>query len=144
MSSKPRMAAIYLRSSKDRSDVSIAAQRHELQRLATERKLEIIGEYTDVVESAKSEHRPGFQRLLADLKAPTRSWGTILFLDTSRLSRRRYVAQVFRHEARKRGVDLVFAKVPETDAISQVILESVLEAMDEVHSLMSREKGLAG
>ena len=135
---------MYLRSSKDRSDVSIAAQRRELQRLATERKLEIISEYTDVVESAKSEHRPGFQRLLTDLKSPTRRWGTVLFLDTSRLSRRRYVAQVFRHEARKRGVDLFFAKVPETDAISQVILESVLEAMDEVHSLMSREKGLAG
>ena len=144
MNKETKAAAIYLRSSKDRSDVSIAAQRHDLQKLATERKLEIVSEYTDVVESAKSEHRSGFQRLLADLKAPHRRWGTILFLDTSRLSRRRYVAQVFRHEARKRGVDLIFAKVPETDAISQVILESVLEAMDEVHSLMSREKGLAG
>ena len=34
--------------------------------------------------------------------------------------------------------------MPETDPISQVILESVFQAMDEVHSLMSREKGLAG
>jgi site-specific DNA recombinase len=144
MNNKTRSAAIYLRSSKDRSDVSIAAQRRDLQKLATERKLAIVREYTDVVESAKSEHRPGFQALLAGLKSPDRRWGAILFLDTSRLSRRRYVAQVFRHEARKRGVELIFAKVPETDAISQVILESVLEAMDEVHSLMSREKGLAG
>ncbi len=144
MDIKTRMAAIYLRSSKDRSDMSISAQRRDLQKLAMDRRLEIVDEYTDVVESAKSEHRPSFQRLLADLKSTSRRWGTILFLDTSRLSRRRYVAQVFRHEARKRGVELVFAKVPETDAISQVILESVLEAMDEVHSLMSREKGLAG
>lgn len=63
--------------------------------------------YTDVVESAKSEHRPGFQCLLTDLKSPTHRWGTVLFLDTSRLSRRRYVAQVFRHEARKHGVELI-------------------------------------
>lgn len=137
-------AALYLRSSKDRSDVSIDAQRRELQALAADRGLWIVEEYTDVVESAKSEDRPGFQRLLRDLKSSARRWDTLILLDTSRLSRRRYVAQAFKHEAGKRGVTIVYAKVPETDPVSTVILESVFEAMDEVHSLLSREKGLAG
>lgn len=97
-----------------------------------------------MVESAKSERRPAFQDLLRDIKSPSRGWQILLLLDTSRLSRRRYVAQAFKHECRKRGVQIIYARVPETDPVSAVILESVFEAMDEVHSLLSREKGLAG
>lgn len=137
-------AALYLRSSKDRSDVSIDAQRRELLALAADRGLPVVQEFRDVVESAKSEHRPGFQSLLLELKSSARQWDHLILLDTSRLSRRRYVAQVFKHEASKRGVTIIYAKVPETDPISAVILEAVFEAMDEVHSLMSKEKGLAG
>lgn len=137
-------AALYLRSSKDRSDVSIDAQRRELQALAQQKGLLIIKEFADVVESAKDVNRPGFQRLLLELKSPLRAWDHLLMVDTSRLSRRRYAAQVFKHEAQKRNITILFSKVPETDPITSVILQSVFEAMDEVHSLMSREKGLAG
>jgi len=137
-------AALYLRSSKDRSDVSIDAQRRELQKLAADRQLAIIQEYIDVVESAKSERRPGFQTLLQDLRSQARGWTTLLMVDTSRLSRRRYAAQVFKHEARKQKIEIVYSNVPDVDPITSVILEAVFEAMDEVHSLMSRDKGLAG
>lgn len=137
-------AALYLRSSKDRSDVSIDAQSRELIQLATRNGHTVIEQYTDVVESAKDIHRPGFQAMLRDLKSSQRRWSVLYMVDTSRLSRRRYVAHVFKHECEKRNVKIVYSKVPEVDPISQVILESVLEAMDEVHSLMSREKGLAG
>jgi len=137
-------AALYLRSSKDRSDVSIAAQRRELQSLASDRGLTIVAEYSDAVESAKDEHRPGFQKLLTDLREPTRGWSALLMVDTSRLSRRRFSAQVFKHEASKRGVAIIYSKVPDADPITNVLIQSVLEAMDEIHSLMSKEKGLAG
>ena len=137
-------ACVYLRSSKDRSDVSIDAQRRELRKLATERKYLILQEYVDVVESAKDENRPGFQRLLRDLKSAGRAWRVLMMVDTSRLSRRRYAAQVFKHEARKRGVDIIYSKVPDVDPITNVLLEAVFEAFDEVHSLLSKEKGLAG
>lgn len=140
----PRQAALYCRSSKDRSAISIQAQRHELVTLARSRGLVVVAEYTDAVESGKDTDRPGFQRLLRDMKARGRAWSAILIYDTSRIGRRRYIAEAFRHECKKLGVDIVFAKVPEVDPISQVILDSVLQAMDEVHSLMSREKGLAG
>lgn len=144
MTRKNQRAAIYLRSSKDRSDVSIDAQRRELQKLATDRGILIAQEYMDVVESGKGEQRPGFQQLLRDLKTTSRPWDVLMMVDTSRLSRRRYVAQVFKHEARKRGVDILYTKVPEVDPITNVLLEAVFEAFDEVHSLMSKEKGLAG
>jgi site-specific DNA recombinase len=140
----PKQAALYCRSSKDRSAISIQAQRHELLELARSRQLVVTSEYADAVESGKDVDRPGFQQMLRDLKARTRTWSAVLIYDTSRIGRRRYIAEAFRHECRKLGVDIIFARVPEVDPISQVILDSVLQAMDEVHSLMSREKGLAG
>ena len=140
----PRQAVLYLRSSKDRSAVSLASQRHELIALAKNKNLIVSSEYSDAVESGKDTDRPGFQSLLRDLKTKSRAWTVVLMYDTSRLGRRRYIAEAFRHECKKLGVDIIFATVPEVDPISQVILDSVLQAMDEVHSLMSREKGLAG
>jgi site-specific DNA recombinase len=137
-------AASYLRSSKDRTDVSIAAQRRELEQLAAARGLQLVAEYTDAVESAKDEDRPGFQKLLIDLRSPSRGWTVLLMVDTSRLSRRRFSAQVFKHEAAKRGVQIIYSKVPDADPITNVLIQSVLEAFDEIHSLMSKEKGLAG
>lgn len=137
-------AALYLRSSKDRSDVSIDAQRRDLEQLATAKGLVIIREFTDVVESAKTEMRPGFQALLRELKSAERTWTYLLLLDTSRLSRRQYMAHVFDHECARRGITVLYSKLPETDPITDMVIKSVLRVFDEFHSLMSREKGLAG
>ena len=49
--------AIYLRSSKDRSDVSIDAQRRQLQALANQKGFAIAIEYADAVESGKDDDR---------------------------------------------------------------------------------------
>lgn len=137
-------AATYLRSSKDRSDVSIDAQRRELAKLATQRGFLIVRELIDVVESAKDEHRPGFQQLLRELKSPDRQWQVLLLVDTSRLSRNQYIAQVFKHEADKRGVKIIYSKLPESNPIVDMMLLSIMRAFDEMHSMMSREKGLSG
>ena len=138
-----RAAALYLRSSKDRSDVSIAAQRRELSTLATDRGLSIVQEYQDVVESAKDEHRPQFQQLFHDMKHGPK-WEAILLLDTSRLSRRRHLSLIFEHEAEKRGIAVIYKSVPDTDPITAMLLKSILQGMDEWHSLTSKQKGLAG
>lgn len=95
------------------------------------------------VESAKDENRPGFQALLAELKDSQRTWDHLLMVDTSRLSRRRYMAEVFAHEARKRGVVILYSKLPDADPITSAVIIGVMQVFDELHSLMSREKGLA-
>lgn len=138
-------AALYLRSSKDRSDVSLAAQARELERLAGLRGLPIARRYEDAVESGSTENRPGFLSLVRDIKNPRRGWDHLLVYDTSRIARRRYIAQAIKHEAKKRGVTILYARLPaDLDPVAELVLESVFEAMDEAHSLMSREKGLAG
>lgn len=137
-------AVLYLRSSKDRSDVSIDAQRRRLMELARTRDVTIIKEYSDVVESAKSEYRPGFQALLRDMNSPNRQWSTLMMLDHSRLSRQQYFGPIFKYEASRKGIDVIYATSPELDPVSSVILDSTLDALAVVHSLMSKEKGLGG
>lgn len=138
-------AALYLRSSKDRADISPAAQRRALEELAASRSLSITQTFEDAVESGSSEDRPGFQALVRAVKDPARRWSQLLVYDTSRIARRRYIAQAFKHELKKRGIAILYATRPaDLDPMSEVVLDSMLEAMDEVHSIMSREKGLAG
>lgn len=137
-------AALYLRSSKDRHDLSLSAQRQALHDAARDRGLVVAAEFADAVESGKDEDRPGFQQLLASLRDKSRGWSVLLALDTSRLARRRHLALIFEHEAERAGVQVVYRNVPDTDPITAMLLRSILQAMDEWHSLVSRAKGLAG
>lgn len=139
-----KTAAIYLRSSKDRKDMSPAAQRRKLRELAASKQITIVKEFTDVVISGRTENRPAFQEMLLALKDPKRGWSVILVMDTSRIARNQYVAHLFRHECRRREVEVVFSTAPDLDGVSAIMLPAVMHAMDEVHSYMSREKGLAG
>ncbi len=137
-------AAMYLRSSKDRSDVSIDAQRHELLGLAKSRQIVVVSEFTDAVESGKDDRRPGFQEMLAQLKDKDRPWNCLLALDTSRIARNQYIAHVFHYECEKRNVRVIYAKVPETGEGIDMMVRSIMQAFDQFHGLMSKEKGLAG
>jgi site-specific DNA recombinase len=138
-------AALYLRSSKDRSDVSIDAQRRELKSLAEKLNLSIVAEFSDAVESGKDNNRPGFQELYKEMCSSKRLWSKILVLDTARLSRRRVNAIVFEEiEAKRRNVSIIYKSLPDSDPITDMLLKSILQAMDEWHSLTSKQKGLAG
>jgi len=137
-------AVVYLRSSKDRHDVSIDAQRVELTRVAAGRGLTIIREFVDMVESAKDEHRPAFQKLRDALKLRSRGWDTVLLLDPSRLSRNQYVAHLFTHDARQHGVTIVYARMPESTPLVDTIIVPLMHGFAEYYSLESKQKGLAG
>lgn len=138
-------AACYLRSSKDRSDVSIDAQRRALKEMGAARGITIVAEFSDAVESGKDNDRPGFQSMLRALKDPRRGWDTILVLDTARIARRRHLSIIFEEsECKKAGVKVLYKSLPESDPITEMLLKSILQAMDEWHSLTSRAKGLAG
>jgi len=125
-------AVLYLRSSKGRSDVSIDAQRRALHELAQAKGMVVVGEHSDAVESGKGEDRPGFQALLQELKSDKRTWSHILVLDTARIARRRTIAIIFEElECKKRNVKIVYKSLPEADPITEMLLKSILQAMDE-------------
>lgn len=141
-----KRAVLYLRSSKDQKDVSIQTQRLDLTALAERRSIKIVGEYSDVVESAKDWDRPGFQQLLHGIRKPNRGWDLVLTLDTARIARRRNLALIFEEqECAVHGVDVCYANIPDGgDPATTMILRTLLQAMDEWHSITSRNKGLAG
>lgn len=125
--------------------MSIDAQRRQLVELAQARGLPIVAEFADAVESGKDDDRPGFQSMLRELRNPRRGWDTILVLDTARVARRRHLAIIFEeHECKRAGVRVVYKSLPESDPITEMLLKSILQAMDEWHSLTSKAKGLAG
>ena len=124
--------------------MSIDAQRRKLQSLASDRELTIVKEFFDAVESGKDDNRPGFQQLLRELKDKNRSWTGIMLLDTSRLARNIYLAEVFKHECKKRGVRIIYANLPEANPMVDMLMVQILQAFDQMHSMMSKEKGLAG
>jgi site-specific DNA recombinase len=138
------LAAIYARSSKDRSDVSIDAQRRALHELAGARGLIVVAEFADAVESGKDDNRPGFQQLITALRDPARKWTHVLALDTARIGRRRLVSMIFEAELEKRGVKIIYRSLPDADPATDMIIRSIMQAFDEYHSLISKAKGLAG
>ncbi len=72
-----RKAALYLRSSKDRHDVSVASQGRELRNHATEVGDIIVAEFSDRVESAKTDDRPGFQSMITHVKQKKREFDVV-------------------------------------------------------------------
>ena len=140
-----KRAALYLRSSKDRNDVSPDAQRRALIELAASRGETVVAEFVDSVESGKDKDRPGFQALIRAIHNPRRGWDTVLMYDTARLSRRREISIIFEEtDCRRNGVRVVYRSLPEMPALSELLLKSMMQAMDEYHSISSRERGLAG
>ena len=139
-----RKAALYLRSSKDRHDVSVDSQARELTKFATDSGDLVVVEFSDRVESAKTDDRPGFQAMIAEVKSKSRRFDVLYCYDTSRFSRRQYHAQMYKHLLKSQGVELVFLKLPKTDTILDPIIESLMEAFDEFHSQKSKMDGLRG
>ena len=138
-------AVLYLRSSKDRSDVSIDAQRRQLQELAENRGLQIVNEYADAVESGKDDDRPALQKMLREMRNPKRGWDLVLVLDTARIARTQYFSVIFEeHECKRNGIKVIYKSLPDGDPIATMLLKTILQAMDEWHSMTSKAKGLSG
>lgn len=138
-------AALYCRSSKDRHEISIDAQIRELRELAKQKQLSVTAEFTDPVERADDWERPGFRQLLAAIANPARGWSTLLVLDTSRIARDDDLLRAtFAQECRRRSVKILYAKIPSVNPMFDVAVQGVFQIMDKMHSMMSREKGLAG
>lgn len=85
-----KLAAIYARSTKDRSDVSIEAQLRELREVIIKDGYAIYKEFTeDSPVSAKSDDRPAFQDMISAAKLKPRPFERVYIYDTSRFSRNR-------------------------------------------------------
>lgn len=137
--------ALYLRSSKDRHDVSVESQRRELLDDATKRGYVVTAEFVDKVQSAKSDDRPAFQEMIAEAGRRDRRFDIISSYDTSRFARNAYDAKIHKQILRKKlGIRVEFLKLPTSDSYMDPLIESLMEGFDQLHSEKARHDGLRG
>lgn len=142
----PGTAIAYARYSDDQQrEESLTAQLRAIQEYAKKNKITVIREYTDEAKSATTDDRPGFLRMINDLKTKQAKVDLVLVHKLDRFARNRYDSAVYRKELSRVGARLVAVDQPLDDSPESVLLESLLEGLAEYYSKnLAREvmKGL--
>ena len=126
-------AVTYLRySDAGQSESSIEAQRIEVESFAQRNGYTIIREYVDRAQTATTDNRPAFQRMIAD--SERRQFEAILVYQLDRFARDRYDSAHNKAKLKKNGVRVISVKENITDDPSGILLESVLEGYAEFFS----------
>jgi len=128
---------IYARVSSEKQaekDLSIPAQLKTLRKYALERNWEIISEYVDEAESAKSANRPAFQEMIAAAKKKEKPFDSILVWKLSRFARNREDSIIYKSLLRKRGISVISINEQIDDSASGRLLEGMIEVIDEFYS----------
>ena len=103
-------AAIYLRRSTDRQEKSLADQRREILRYATENDFAVVAEFVDDgVSGTSGETRQGFLSMLEEAQSRGRKWHTILVWDIKRFGRMSSdEVGYYRWRFKQAGVEIVY------------------------------------
>lgn len=96
-------AVIYARfSSEKQNEASIEGQLRECIDYANFNNIEIIGNYIDRAQSAKTDHRPEFQRMIKD--SYKHAFDCIIVWKLDRFARNRYDSAYYKNVLKKNGV----------------------------------------
>ena len=138
MSTEPKRAAIYARVSSERQaekDLSIPAQIKALKKFALERNWDIVVEYVDQAESARTANRPAFREMIATAKKNEKSFDTILVWKLSRFARNREDSILYKSLLRKRGISVISINEQVDKSPAGHLLEGIIEVIDEFYSI---------
>ncbi len=136
-------AVIYARYSSDnQTEASIEGQLRECMEFAERMGIDVIGNYIDRAFSAKSDHRPEFQRMIKD--SYKHAFDCIIVWKLDRFSRNRYDSAHYKTLLRKNGVKVISAMESISEGSEGILLESVLEGMAEYYSAELAEKVVRG
>ncbi len=132
-------AVIYARYSSDRqNEMSIEGQIEECHRYAKEQGMVITREYVDRAQSATSDKRPNFLRMIRDSK--DRCFEIILVYQLDRFSRNKNDSGYYKKILADNGVKVVSAKEQIASDSSGVITEGLLEVFADYFSKQLAEK----
>ena len=110
----------------------------ECRRYAEERDVVIIDEYIDRAQSATTDKRPEFQRMISD--SENGYFDTILVYQFDRFSRNREDSGYYKKILRNNGVKVVSAKEEISPGASGVFTEGMLEIVADYYSKDLAEK----
>ncbi len=137
-------AAIYARYSSDNQrEESIDAQVRAISEYAQRNGITVVKTYVDEAESAKTDDRPNFQKMIRDCTEGI--YDCIIVHKLDRFSRNRYDSAFYKKKLKENGIRLISILENLDDSPESIILESVLEGMAEYYSAnLAREtmKGL--
>ncbi len=131
-------AAIYARVSSERQaekDLSIPAQLKALRKYALERGWDIVVEYVDEAESARTANRPAFKEMIAMAKKKEKPFDTILVWKLSRFARNREDSILYKSLLRKRGISVISINEQVDESPAGHLLEGIIEVIDEFYSI---------
>jgi len=115
-------------------DLSIPAQLKALRKHALDRGWNMVAEYVDEAESARSASRPAFQGMIAAAKKKERSFEAILVWKLSRFARNREDSILYKSLLRKRGITVISINEQIDDTAAGKLLEGMIEVIDEFYS----------
>lgn len=128
-----RNAVIYARySSEKQTENSIDAQLRAARTYCEAKGLSVIGEYIDRAVSGTTDHRPDFQRMIADAKKQQFAFVVVYRFD--RFARNRFDSAIYKKELENCGVRVLSAEESVGTGDEGIILESLYEAMAESYS----------
>jgi len=128
-------AVIYARFSSDNQrDESITAQVRACTEYAKKHGYNVVRVYTDEAKSARTDDRPGFQRMIEDIRSGKVKVDVVLVHKLDRFARNRYDSVIYRKILSQAGAKLLAVDQPIGDGPESVLLESLLEALAEYYS----------
>jgi len=110
---------------------SLPSQLSECRSMAARQGLEVVAEYIDSGESARTDERPQFQQMIADARHGR--FGAIVTWDNSRFARNREDAVTYKALLKRHGVRLFFVNEPLIEGPVGSLVDSVLEAVAEFY-----------
>ena len=129
--------ALYARVSTEKqaeNDLSISAQIKTLHKYCRDRGWDIVKEFLDEGESARSAKRPAFQEMIAHAKQKHKSFDAIVVWKLSRFARNREDSIIYKTLLRKHGVNVISMNEQIDDSPTGKLLEGIIEAIDEFYS----------
>lgn len=134
---------IYARYSSDsQREESIEGQIRECMEYAERNGITVLSTYIDRAMSAKTDHRPEFQRMIKD--SAKHLFDVVIVWKLDRFSRNRYDSAHNKAILRKNGVKVVSAKEAIAEDSTGILLESLLEGYAEFYSAELSEKVIRG
>ena len=134
----------YRYSSEAQRDVSIDQQKDAAYEYAKARGYHIVREYEDHAISGTRDDRPAFQRMLYEVDKLRPAY--LILWKTDRLSRNRIDAVIAKKRLRECGVKIVYVaeSIPDDDEATQILMESIYEAMAHSFIISHRKNVMRG
>ena len=130
--------ALYARVSSERQaekDLSIPAQIKSLKKYALDHDWDVVAEYIDEAESARTANRPAFQKMIAAAKQREKQFDTILVWKLSRFARNREDSILHKSLLRKMGISVMSINEKVDESPAGQLLEGIIEVIDEFYSV---------